>query len=127
MAVRPSNPLHLLLIAWIHSNPIITLLVISLPGAKADWLRGIIDSRTLFILLARVFEINLYTTLHKLIGMKFPMCLGQPFLGIRATQVLMISNKSAPSFKNSRHNPVVYRLPCPNTFGKKVHRHRQGP
>jgi hypothetical protein len=78
------------------------LSVINLPGIKALCVLEIISGRTTFNLLARIFEITLYKTLHKLIGLKSLTLAGEGPLGIRAILVELILASNSPEFRKRR-------------------------
>ena len=68
---------------WRSSWAIRILSVISLLGMKAVWFSEIIRCSQGFRRSARTLEINLYATLHKLIGLKFFGGVGDSVFGMR--------------------------------------------
>ena len=67
-AMKPSFPVDLWFRKCINSKAIIMLSVMRWSDVKALWFSMMICGRRAFSLLASVFEMSLYITLHKLMG-----------------------------------------------------------
>lgn len=61
---------YLVFIEWSASYAVMILSNINRPGINAHWVLDIMLGRIFFNLLANTFEITLYMTLQKLIGLK---------------------------------------------------------
>jgi hypothetical protein len=83
------------------------LSVISLPGTKELWFGAMISGRSILSLLANTLDISLYTTLHKLIGLRSFILMGFGTFGINTTQVSFHPSGKMPSFKKCSTSVVI--------------------
>lgn len=103
-AINSSEHLWFEFNACISSWTTSILSEMSLPSTKAAWVSEMIPGSIFFSLLARIFEMILKATLHRLIGLNSFNLFALSFFGIRLMLVLFIPSSRVPVAKKALHH-----------------------
>ena len=113
VAMKPSFLADLWFRKCINSKATIMLSMMRQSDVKALWFSMMICGRRAFSLLASVFEMSLYTTLHKLMGQKSVILFGLFVFGMRDILVLLSSAIDTLLLRTLRTMLVI---PLPTIF-----------